>query len=192
MELLDAFDTAQAEFGRLVHRVGADQWSADTPCAQWTVRDLVNHLTSEHLWAPWLLEGATLEEVGDRYDGDVLDGHPVDSWDAAASRSHAAFHVPSALDPDVRVHTSGGPSPVTEYAWQMTTDLTVHSWDLARGLGEPDELDEELTRTVHQRIAPQVDTWQGLGIFDPPVEVPASAGPTERLVALLGRDPRQT
>jgi uncharacterized protein (TIGR03086 family) len=187
MELVDAFDRAQAEFGRRVHRVGPDQWDADTPCTEWSVRDLVNHLTSEHLWAPWLLRGATLKEVGDRFDGDVLGADPVGAWDRAAAASHEAVHEPGALDGEV--HTSGGLTPTGEYLKQMTLDLTVHAWDLARGIGADDHMDDELVSLVYGYAEEEAGAWQGIGIFDPPVEPPPSAGRQDRLVALTGRRP---
>ncbi|SHG68049.1 TIGR03086 family metal-binding protein [Streptoalloteichus hindustanus] len=187
MDLLNAYDRALAGFGRRVHRVRADQWNAATPCAEWTVRDLVNHLTSEQLWAPWLLRGATLDEVGDRFDGDQLGDDPPRRWDRAAGVAREGFHRQGALDGTV--HTSGGVLPARDYGWQMTTDLTVHGWDLARGIGDDDTLDEELVEAVYAAVRPQVDSWQGIGIFDPPVPVPDSAPTQDRLVALLGRRP---
>ncbi|WP_244501269.1 TIGR03086 family metal-binding protein [Streptomyces sp. TP-A0874] len=187
VDLLDAFDASWAEFDHRVHRVGQDQWQDATPCEAWTVRDLVGHLVREHLWAPWLLRGATLEEVGGRFDGDLLDDDPVVAWERAAARSQAAFHRPEALDGVV--HTSAGPSPTTEYGWQMTTDLTVHAWDLDRGIEGGEPLDDELTATVYEQVAPQAAEWRASGLFDEPVPVPESASAEDRLVALLGRQP---
>lgn len=187
MELLEAFDRALGEFDGRVHQVEDRQWDAGTPCAEWTVRDLVNHLTAEHLWAPSLLDGATLDEVGDRYEGDVLGDDPVRSWERAAAESRLAFHRAGALGG--QVHTSGGLLPAEEYGWQMTMDLTVHAWDLAHGIGAEDTLDKDLAQAVYDRFAPQASHWQGLGIFDPPVEVSESADTQDRLVALLGRRP---
>ncbi|MBP2401253.1 TIGR03086 family metal-binding protein [Streptomyces syringium] len=187
MRLLDAYDRAMREFDRRVHEVDKAQWTADTPCTEWSVRDLVNHLTAEHLWAPWLLRGATLAEVGDRFDGDVLGDHPRRAWDRAAAASREAFHAPGALDGEV--HTSAGAGPARDYAWQMVCDLTVHAWDLARGIGGDDRLDEELTRAVYAVVEPQAKSWQGAGIFDPPVAVPEDSPAQDRLVALLGRRP---
>ncbi|MGK5629849.1 TIGR03086 family metal-binding protein [Streptomyces sp. URMC 123] len=187
MDLLDAFDRALPEFDRRVHRVRRDQWTRDTPCSDWSVRDLVGHLTVEHLWAPWLLRGATLAEVGDRFDGDVLGDHPVRAWERAAAGSREAFHRPGALEGEV--HTSGGPTPATEYAWQMIGDLTVHAWDLARGMDDDDRLDEELAEAVYEGVARRADDWRGSGLFEAPVDVPASAPAQDRLVGLLGRRP---
>ncbi len=187
MELLDAFDRGLAEFDDRVHRVRDDQWDEGTPCTSWSVRDLVNHLTGEHLWAPWLLRGATLDEVGDRFDGDVLGDRPVRAWEQAVAASRASFHEPGALDGTV--HTSGGPTPTEEYARQMTMDLAVHAWDLARGIGADEALDAGLVALVYGDARESSGSWQGLGIFDPPVRVPASASRQDRLLALLGRDP---
>ena len=73
---------AAAVFTGLVHEVPADGWAAPTPCAQWSVRDLVAHLTREHLWVPDLLAGRTVEVVGDadlllRGERHALPLHPV-------------------------------------------------------------------------------------------------------------------
>src|ERR1700754_4225892 len=98
MELLDAFDRALAEFDHRVHRVPDGRWGAGTPCTDWTVRDLVRHITAEHLWAPSLLRGATLAEIGDRFDGDVLGDDPVGAWEQAGADASLAFHRQGALD----------------------------------------------------------------------------------------------
>ncbi len=187
MDQLDAYDRALREFDTRVHQVGAGQWDDATPCTAWSVKDLVNHVTGEELWAPWLLRGATLAEVGDRYDGDVLGDHPVRAWERAAAGSREAFHTPGALEG--RVHVTGGRIAASDYGWQMISDLTVHAWDLARGIGVDDRLDEDVVREVHDRVAPQAAAWQGSGMFAPPVDVPEDAPVQDRLVGLLGRAP---
>lgn len=187
MQLIDAFDTGYAEWDRLVHRIGTEQWHAATPCADWSVRDLVNHVTGEHLWAPHLLRGATLAEVGDRFDGDVVGDRPVAAWEDAGPASYAAFHRPGALEG--RVHVTGGQETAASYGWQMTTDLAVHGWDLARGIGETSRMPDELARELLERVRPMAGENGVPGIFAPPVEVGATAPPQDRLVALLGRRP---
>lgn len=90
--LLDRHGEALDLFTDRVHAVRADQWGASTPCAEWSVRDLVNHLTAEQLWVPPLVsEGRTMAEVGDAFDGDVLGDDPVAAWDRAAAAARAAF-----------------------------------------------------------------------------------------------------
>jgi uncharacterized protein (TIGR03086 family) len=188
MELITAFDTAFEEWDRLVHQVGDGQWDGRTPCTQWSVRLLVNHLVGEHLWAPHVLSGATVEEVGRRFHGDLVGLDPVDAWERAGSESHRAFHRKGALKGEV--HVTAGRIAAEEYGWQMTCDLTVHGWDLAQAVGVRSRMKDELADSVYVRIAPQVASWQGAGVFEPPVPVVEDAPPQDRLLGLLGRRPQ--
>lgn len=188
MELLDQHDRAMDEFDRRVRAVGDDQWSAPTPCTDWDVRELVNHLVNEQYWAPHLLAGETLEDVGDRYDGDLLGEDPVHTWAAAAQAAREAFTAPGAIDG--RVHTTMGEIPAVEYTRQMTMDLAIHAWDLARAIGADERLDPDLVDALY-------DTWEARreliadsGVFARPVEVGEDADTQDRLLAMLGRDPR--
>jgi uncharacterized protein (TIGR03086 family) len=176
-----------ADFGRAVHTVGADQWSAPTPCTEWDVRALVNHLAVEHLWVPPLLAGKTVAEVGDAFDGDRLGDDPVAAWDAAAAGSTAGFAEPGALDRTV--HLSYGDRPARDYCREMVLDLVVHSWDLARAIGADEHVDPDLVELAYGHIAPIVHLWQDAGIFAPPVPVPDDADLQTRLLALTGRRP---
>jgi uncharacterized protein (TIGR03086 family) len=119
----------------------------------------------------------------------VLGDDPVAAWEEAASGSRDAFHRPGALAGTV--HVSGGEVPAPDYGWQMTTDLAVHGWDLAVGIGTHARVPDALADTLRERLAPQVEDWQGSGLFDPPVDTAPGAPPLDRLVALLGRDPGQ-
>ncbi|WP_216204915.1 TIGR03086 family metal-binding protein [Amycolatopsis aidingensis] len=187
MELLDAHGEAMRGFDRVVHQVGTGQWHEPTPCTEWDVRDLVTHLVSEQLWAPHLLAGATLEEIGDRFDGDVLGADPVGAWERAAAAAREAWTAPGVLERTV--HVSGGEAEASRYGWEMTVDLAVHGWDLATAIGVPHPIGDALAATLLERFRPLVDDIQGLGIFAPPVPVAADADAATELVALLGRNP---
>ncbi len=68
MDTSELYRRANERVGGLVEAVPDDGWDAPTPCAAWSVRDLVNHLAGEQRWLVPLLAGATIEEVGDRFD----------------------------------------------------------------------------------------------------------------------------
>jgi uncharacterized protein (TIGR03086 family) len=173
-------------FGQRVMAVGPGDWDRPTPCRDWSVRDLVQHLVSEELWAPPLLEGQTIAEVGDRFEGDLLGADPQGAWKAAAAPALAAA-TEDVLDRTV--HLSFGDVPGREYIGQLTADHVIHAWDLARGIGGDDRLDAELVEFVHAFLAPQVEAWRGAGVFGSPVEVPADADLQSKLLALTGRTP---
>jgi uncharacterized protein (TIGR03086 family) len=185
--LLELHDRAFSEFNRRVHSITPSQWQAPTPCTDWTVRDLVNHLTAEQLWVPPLIGGATVQEIGSRFDGDVLGVDPASAWDSAANASRAAFAEPGALDRIV--HLSYGDHPAEHYLTEMIADLVIHAWDLARGIGGDTTLDPELVERVLAFSESHAAGLAASGLFAPPVQVPADADPQTRLIALHGRTP---
>jgi uncharacterized protein (TIGR03086 family) len=188
MELLDAQGSALSGFDWLVKAIGPADWGEPTPCTEWTVYDLLSHVVAELRWVPPMLDGTTMDEIGDQFDGDVLGADPVGAWLSAATEAREAWLRPGMLDRQVDM--SYGPAPATEYGWQTTLDLAVHGWDLAMGIGESSPLHDELAETLLEVFAPQVWRWQGTGIFAPPVLVAADAGAPARLLGIVGRHPR--
>ncbi|MHC0431967.1 TIGR03086 family metal-binding protein [Streptomyces sp. O3] len=171
-----------------VHRVGADQWGDPTPCTDWTVRDLVNHLVVEQLWVPPLVQdGETVASVGDAFDGDRLGADPVAAWDDAASAAHHAFRAPGALDRTVSL--SYGDSSAAHYCGQLVTDLVVHAWDLSRAIGADERLPDDLVRSAVREVSPYAADLAKSGLFAPPVEPPSGADVQTKFLCLLGRRP---
>lgn len=168
-----------------VHAVPDDGWGRQSPCAQWSARDVVNHLTSEHLWAADLLAGKSLQDVGDRYDGDVLGDDPVAAWNGASAASLAAWQGARAAQP---VQLSRGETPASEYAEEMLVDLVVHGWDLARAAGLDERMPQDAVMHVLAFVRAHESELMGSGMFDAPVAVETD-DPQDRLLALLGRRP---
>jgi uncharacterized protein (TIGR03086 family) len=184
-ELITLFQRAAEGFGRHVHAIAEGQWHDPTPCTDWDVRVLVNHVTVEQLWVPPLVQGSTVAEIGDRLDGDQLGDDPVATWDAAVRSSLGAFGAAGALDGTVLL--SSGEKATGEYCWEMTTDALIHSWDLARGIHADEALDVELVELVYERTLPVAEHLQETGLFAPPVPVPDDAPLQTKLLAIFGR-----
>ena len=184
-ELIDRFRRATAAFGAHVHAIAATQWRDPTPCTDWDVRMLVNHVTVEQLWVPPLVDGMPVSDVGSDLDGDQLGQDPVTAWDAAVGASVAAFGAEGVLEGTVAL--SGGSTATAQYCWEMTVDALIHSWDLARGIGADETLDPELVGLVYERTLPMVDELQSTGLYAAPVPVPDDAPLQTRLLALFGR-----
>ncbi|PZS38159.1 MAG: TIGR03086 family protein [Pseudonocardiales bacterium] len=184
---VSGFVRGLGEFDRRVRSVRSEQWTNPTPCTDWDVRALVNHLVTEQLWAPLLLDGATVDDIGDRFAGDQLGDDPVEAWASAAAAAREAFAAPGALRRSVEL--SYGRRPARGYCQEMTMDLTVHAWDLARGIQADERLDPELVSDVLAFIEPQLEQLAESGLFAPPVAVGDDADAQTRLLALLGRRP---
>jgi uncharacterized protein (TIGR03086 family) len=185
MGLEGLYDRAADEFGRRVHAVASAQWHAPTPDDEWDVRELVNHLVNENRWAPPLLAGRTIEEVGDTYDGDLLGDDPLGAWDESIAQSAAAV---AAVDMERPVHLSFGTVPAEEYVAQLVADLVVHGWDLAVAIGVGVELDPELVVACGAWFADREDLYRQGGVIGARVAVPDDADEQTKLLAAFGRD----
>ncbi|WP_188941425.1 TIGR03086 family metal-binding protein [Nakamurella endophytica] len=185
MQTLDAHRSALRQFGDRVAQVRDDQWGAPTPDPGWTVRDLVGHLTGEQLWVPELLAGRTVREIGDRFSGDVLGDDPVAAWTAAATAARAAWTEPGALDRTVQL--SAGPTPALDYLQEMTLDLAVHAWDLARAIGATEDMPNDLVSEVLDLARRIVPRYADAGIFAAALDVASCTDDLTELLALTGR-----
>ena len=186
MNAADFFFRAAQEFDRRMHAVTADGWHAPTPCTEWDVHDLVNHVVNETRWIPPLLAGKTIEDVGDSLDGDLLGSDPYASWDDARKEAVAASQ---SADPSQLVHVSFGDIRAEDYLGQVAFDHVIHSWDLARATGSEDQIDPELVPVAYDFITPQAEFWRSGGSFGPAVDVPAGSDRQAELLALTGRRP---
>jgi uncharacterized protein (TIGR03086 family) len=185
-DTLTALQRAQDGFSQVLEAVG-DQWASATACSDWDVRALVNHVVGEFLWAQPLVEGKTIDEVGDAFDGDVLGDDPLAVWRTATAGSRAAFGAPGALEGTV--HLSFGDFSGNDYCWQLIADVFVHTWDLARGIGAGDSLPEDLSTDVYAFIDPMLTSFGPNDFFAEPIAVGAAASAQDRLLARTGRKP---
>jgi uncharacterized protein (TIGR03086 family) len=176
--------SAAHDFSDRVQQVG-DKWDEETPAEEWTVRDLVNHVTVEQLWAPHLLRGETIQQVGDRYDGDQLGEDPVEAWNHAVEDALSSW---SDTDPDEVVHLSFGDVTALEYAEQMLLDLVVHGWDLAKGADLDERMNPEVVARALAYALANFDELSASGLFGTPGKTD-SDDPQDQLLTLLGREP---
>jgi len=183
MDVLAAHGDAIGAFDARVRPLADDDWSRPTPDGDWTVRDLVNHVTAEQLWAPELLAGRRVEDVGGVLDGDVLGDDPVDRWVDASVQAREAFLEHDALDRVV--HLVAGDASAADYCAQLTSDLVVHTWDLARATGADESLDPALVAwALHHAETRSTLLGPGLLLSGP---LDDDADDLTRLLALTGR-----
>jgi uncharacterized protein (TIGR03086 family) len=165
--------------------IRSDQWAAVSVDDEWTVRELVNHIVTGNYWAEELASGKTIEEVGDRLDGDVLGDDPLEVYDDSAARAAAVFRVEGAMDAPCAV--SYGPVPGSVYCGHRFLDVLVHGWDVAKSTGQDTTLDPGLVVACWAVLEPQLEMLQGSGAFGTEVVVPDDADPQTKLLAALGR-----
>lgn len=168
-------------FGRQVD--ATVDWDAATPVPEWTARDVVSHLTE---WFPGFLaagSGLTLATG----PGVVVD--PAGAW------RHQAQSVQDLLDdPATAARTFEHPMipacPLPEAIDRFyTTDVLMHTWDLARAGGHDDGLDPDECAALLNTMEPLDEMLRQSGQYGPRQPVAADADGTARLMAFIGRDP---
>ena len=174
--------------GRTLETAGPGDWTLPTPCTDWDVRALTHHLVTENVWVPPLLGGATIAEVGDRFDGDLLGDDPFAAWTDSAGAAIAA--VEALADLHQTVHLSYGDEAAVHYLNQLASDYVIHRWDLATGLGQDATIDPEMVEVVAIWFEGQVQSYLDAGVIAPPLDVPADASPQTKLLAMFGRADR--
>jgi uncharacterized protein (TIGR03086 family) len=184
MDAVEYFGRTLGFHTSLIHAVG-DQWTCATPDDEWDVRALENHVTGELLWMPPLFEGKTIAEVGDRFDGDVLGDTPIATWDAAAAGADAAVAAPDAASRTV--HLSFGDFSGADYLDQVGSDLLIHGWDLARGIGADDTMPADLVEYCAAWFENWQEGYRGAGVIAEAPPVPDGADAQTRLLAAFGR-----
>jgi uncharacterized protein (TIGR03086 family) len=180
-DVVATYDLVSAAMGRLVAGVRPEQWSDPTPCTDWTVRMLVNHVVTG---TQVFIANITGEALPDR-TRDNLGDDPAAAFATAAQRLHDAFVAPGVMD-------NAFPSPLGElpgrFLVQMrVTEQLVHGWDLGQATGQtldvPDVVVERTLAGVQQNVpggAREGDFFKD--------EQPCGDGtPLDRLAAYLGR-----
>ena len=189
MDSVALLEQVVGEMGRLVDGVRPEQLGDKTPCAEWTVRDLINHVTGgATMFAMSAESGAVPDEViGQLLGGDNLGDDVQGSFHAAADRATNAFRQPGVLDKTVKLPFGEMPAGVAINI--AVFDVATHAADLARATGQPmppDELLETALEMGKQMISPD---FRQPGIFDAEQSVDDGAPVGDRLLAFAGRRP---
>jgi uncharacterized protein (TIGR03086 family) len=185
MDLNTLYHRTVESWADRVNAVSPDQWDGPTPCTDWSVRELVNHVVGEDRWTVPLMQGATIAEVGDRLDGDLLGDDPIAA--ALEAAKEAVSVVAETLPRGGRVHLSYGEEEAAEYVRQLAADHLVHAWDLAAATGGDTRLDPHLVAEVARWFADREELYRAAGAIGPRQ---APSGDLQGdLIAAFGRSP---
>ncbi|RZS44128.1 uncharacterized protein (TIGR03086 family) [Herbihabitans rhizosphaerae] len=157
--------------------------AAPTPCAGWTVRDLIEHMNTEHEAISTLI----LDEPV------TLDTDPRRAFGQAVDRWLAAFATDGMPDIDIYLPMLGSRWPADQVLSVHFADMLTHRWDLTTALGRDPELPADLLELALP-IATAIPTTGPLRgpIYGAPVPITDTASATDQLVAALGRSPAWT
>ena len=169
---------ACARFSAVAGGYRSELWSAPTPCTEWDARALVEHVIGFH-------EFLLLRPLGVRANRPRDD--PAARWRASADALFGYLANDGALDHPTEL-PGGGQSSARQMLGALTTEVLVHTWDLARAGGAEPRLDHDLCERAFAAATTAV-LRRGDGMIGPEVAVEPAADIGTRLAALYGRDP---
>jgi hypothetical protein len=192
----EVFVLADRALAAVVAEIRDDQWDVVLPATFATrhrpeppsLRELINYHAYDDAWVPDMLAGRTMEEAGaDAFDGDLLVGDPVASFEAIVARACAAAGPVGDLD--AVAHLSFGDYTVREYFWQINQFRALRAHDIARVVGVDPALPPELVQGIWDEVSPHAEEWRAIGVFPAAVPVLEDAPLLDRLLGLTGRPP---
>lgn len=164
--------------------VRPDALDARTPCAEWDLRQVLLHLTDS---LDVVQESVDAGRVGPGGAGRESSVDVLGSFRGRAGRLLAAWTSSGHRERMVAVADRALPSCLVAHTGAL--EIVVHSWDISQACGHeaavPTALAEDMVRISRIVVTNEIRP----SLFGAPVSVPESAGPSDRLLAYLGRDP---
>lgn len=158
-------------------RGAAGSMHATTPCDQWDVRQLMNHMLETQRYFVGSARGEQASPPTSDHPPELLDGDPVSSFERARQETIDTFGAEGVIE-------RTGPAIGIAFADQL-----LHGWDLAKATGQDATMPEGLADVAYATIHGKFTDEQREGTFGPEVAVPETASAQEKLLAYTGRDP---
>ncbi|MGH3940583.1 MAG: TIGR03086 family metal-binding protein [Pseudonocardiaceae bacterium] len=179
----------------VVSLVRDDQWELPTPCSRWTSRQLLQHMAAHN-------HGFAAAADGETYDASVWNAQPLRGdlrreYAESAQRVITAFNADGVLDrkfwlPEIRKKGMFSARQAISFHF---LDYVVHSWDVAAAIGIEIDFDDDIIKAASKVARREVPSdgparFGPDSSFQPPIPLPDEAPAQDRLLALLGRNPK--
>ncbi len=177
MDLLDMYEST-SEWTATKIAGAASSLNAGTPCDEWDVRTLINHVLDTQNYFAGVARGERPSPPA-AVPPDLIGGdEPLAVFEQARQETSSAFAMPGTID-------KTGPS-----LGIASSDLLLHGWDLAKATGQDTTMPEGLPAVAYEMIHGRFTDDQRKGVFKPEVEVGPDASIQEKYLAYTGRDPQ--
>ena len=155
---------------------GVEDLDGSTPCDDWQVRDLLNHMLDTQRYFLSAARGEDASPPGPTPPA-LLSDNPAADFDQAVSEMLSTYGQDGVVD-------KTGPALGIAFA-----DILLHGWDVARATGQDATMPDGLAQAAYDVIHGRFTDEQRKGVFKPEVPVGDDASAQERLLAFTGRDP---
>jgi uncharacterized protein (TIGR03086 family) len=179
-EVSERYGVIADGFTARVEGVGADRWSAPTPCTEWTAKDLLAHVIGVHRGMVAGLDGSQPAEVD-------LEADLAVQWRAARAALAEAVGDPAVASTLITAGNFGEQPFESVVGRLVCTDTLVHTWDLAKATGQDERLDPAAVATAMDSLGPLDEAIRFPGGFGPKIDPEPGADEQTRFLNFCGR-----
>lgn len=184
-DALARFDRAAETAHAVIAAVQPGQLSLPSPCGEWVVREVINHLVSGQLFFAHSITTGTFDRASFDRDRDYLGTDPAAAFTSSARDLRGHFAAEGFLRRTVP--TLFGPQPGVVLVEMRIIELLVHGWDIARATGQPTDLAPDVVEGAIEGFRRMRASAPPGGPFGPETPAPPNATAADRLAALAGR-----
>lgn len=168
----------------VIQQIEGDQWSAQTPCDEWSVRDVVTHLCSP------MAAIRTMASTGQVAAPEPIEtDDPIGLWNSTRDTMLEALNVPGATSQVGEFWF--GESSIDDILAFAAWDQLGHAWDIAVATGRDVDVDPAVAEATLAVISANADTLRAGGMMTDEVAVDPDAPAMDRFIGLIGRNPNR-
>jgi uncharacterized protein (TIGR03086 family) len=183
MDPVERLEKATAHASKIVHGVGKEQLSDPTPCSEFTVKLLLNHM----IGGLEMLRDAASGGTPQAPQGDQFGDDPAATYDERRAKLLEVVKQPGTLDKTWTMPFA--PMPGQMMASIAFMEHVTHAWDLAKATGQDTTIPDELVRETFEVVTPMDAMLRMPGVCGPRIDVPDDASDQDKLIAFMGRQP---
>lgn len=182
--LLEILEESQRAAREVLVAVESEHLDQPSPCEDWDVAQLINHLVGTQWYFASAITGAPLDSA----DQDVARGDFVAAFDAAAAKAIEAFSEPGLMQRTLDLPF--GQLTGAQFLNFAALETLAHAWDVAFATDQDTDLTPatatSLLDQARRSVPPEARGGSG-SAFGPERSAPAGSPPADQLAAFLGR-----
>lgn len=196
MQRNELFIAAEELFLHVFAQIQPNQM--DMPLPEWfrglyagtqpTLKPVLNYHAYDTAWVPETFAGKTIDEVGDKYDGDLLGDNPITSYTTYSKL--ATDYIRDNFDENRLIHFTYGDFPASEAILHPTGFRIFRAYDIAKLIRANTKLPEDVCQAAYEYFGPSMEMYRAAGIYGSAIPVDDNASAQAKLFAMVGRDPK--
>ena len=189
---VEFFEKAVEQVNKVISGLTQEQLAHPTPCSEWNIQELLNHLIGGAEMVVGCFSGQALDiapgSSDSSYSNETKATSLVQAYQSVVDQALQTAQAPGALERNI--DTPLGELPGAVFLSFCSMDQFIHGWDLAKATGQDTSLDPRMAQVCYSMCVPDMaDQGREAGVIGAAVAVPDDASIQDKLLGYMGRQP---